>query len=134
VARRGAAKERFLREARAAAALEHDHIIPIFRVGEDRGIPYIAMRAQGNEPRRLAQQKRPLAMPQILRIGREVAKGRPPRTNGVSSIATSSRRISGSTPRPGEVKIIDFGLASGEGGQRPSRAAARSSLAAVHVP
>src|SRR5262249_34287365 len=37
------ARKRFLREARTAAAIDHDHIIPIFQVGEDRGIPYLAM-------------------------------------------------------------------------------------------
>ncbi len=36
-------RERFLREARAAARVEHDHICPIYQVGEDRGIAYIAM-------------------------------------------------------------------------------------------
>src|SRR5207302_2515059 len=37
------AKQRFLREAQTAAAIEHDHIVPIFQVGEDRGVPFIAM-------------------------------------------------------------------------------------------
>jgi hypothetical protein len=36
-------RTRFLREARAAASVEHDHICPIYQVGEDRGIPFIAM-------------------------------------------------------------------------------------------
>ena len=38
-----AAKERFLREARVAAALEHESVVPIYYVGEDNGIPFLAM-------------------------------------------------------------------------------------------
>src|SRR5208282_6521847 len=37
------ARERFLREARATAALEHDHVVPIYQIGADKGIPYLAM-------------------------------------------------------------------------------------------
>ena len=36
-------RKRFLREAQAAAAVEHDHIVPVYQVGEDRGVPFIAM-------------------------------------------------------------------------------------------
>src|SRR3954471_20522484 len=37
-------RERFLREARLAAALEHPAIIPIYDAGEVDGVVYIAMR------------------------------------------------------------------------------------------
>src|SRR5689334_6988401 len=37
-------RERFVREARAAAALEHPHVIPIHYAGEEDGVGYIAMR------------------------------------------------------------------------------------------
>jgi serine/threonine protein kinase len=70
-----ASQQRFLREARAAAALEHDHIVPIFHVGEDRGAPYIVMPFLKGEPldeRLKRTEQMPLA--DTLRIGREVAK------------------------------------------------------------
>src|SRR5262249_38251390 len=36
-------RERFLREARTAASVHSDHVCPIYQVGEDRGVPFIAM-------------------------------------------------------------------------------------------
>src|SRR5436305_15342599 len=37
------ARERFLDEARAVAALHHDHIVPIFQVGQEGSTPFFAM-------------------------------------------------------------------------------------------
>src|SRR5262249_9768574 len=42
-AARADARQRFLREARAAAAIKHDHVVTIYQVGEDRDVPYLAM-------------------------------------------------------------------------------------------
>lgn len=36
-------RRRFLQEARAVAALEHDYIVPIYQVGEERSIPFLVM-------------------------------------------------------------------------------------------
>ena len=70
------AKQRFLREARAAAALKHDHIVTIYQVGEDRGAPFLAMEfleGESLDDRLKREGKLPLA--EVLRIGREMAEG-----------------------------------------------------------
>jgi serine/threonine protein kinase/WD40 repeat protein len=42
--------ERFLREARTAAALHHTNIVPIFDVGQSYGVPYYAMQFIDGKP------------------------------------------------------------------------------------
>jgi serine/threonine protein kinase len=36
-------RRRFLQEGKAAAAVSHDHVVPIFQVGEANGVPFLAM-------------------------------------------------------------------------------------------
>ncbi len=76
VAARPESKARFLREARATAALSHDHIVQIYQVGEDRGVPFIAMQYLAGESLQ-TRFKRSGRLPQreVARIGREVALG-----------------------------------------------------------
>ena len=37
-------RERFLRESRIAASLDHPHVIPIYQAGEEDGLLFLAMR------------------------------------------------------------------------------------------
>jgi serine/threonine protein kinase len=76
LARSQSSRQRFLREARAAAALAHDHIVPIFHVDEDRGAPYFVMPfLKGESLEQRLQPRRPLPLADILRIGGETARG-----------------------------------------------------------
>ena len=89
-------RQRFLRKAQATAALEHDHIVHIYEVGQHHGLPFLAMQRLRGETL-AARLSRPPRLPlaEVLRIGREIATGLQPRTSVAWCIATSSPRISG---------------------------------------
>ena len=54
LARDDAFRQRFIRESRAAAAVDDPHIIPVFEAGEAAGVLFIAMRyVQGRDVRSL---------------------------------------------------------------------------------
>ncbi|HEX2104664.1 MAG TPA: protein kinase [Solirubrobacteraceae bacterium] len=56
------ARERFLREARAAASIEHPHVIPLLHAGDADGTPYLVMRfVDGDDVRTLVRRAGALA-------------------------------------------------------------------------
>ncbi len=70
------AKDRFLREARAAAAIDHDNVVSIYEVDEDRDIPFIAMQyLRGESLKTRVDRLGTLNQREALQIGREVADG-----------------------------------------------------------
>jgi Leucine-rich repeat (LRR) protein len=69
-------KGRFLREAQATAALEHDNVVPIYAVGEDRGIPFIAMQyLKGESLKDRLDRDTRLTPLMVVRLGKEIASG-----------------------------------------------------------
>jgi serine/threonine protein kinase len=109
------AADRFRREARAAAALDHDHIVPIYQVGEEQGVPFLAMPMLKGETLDacLAKCGR-LGWHDVARLGRDVADG----LAAAHAAGLVHRDI-----KPGNIwleerasgswraKILDFGLA-----------------------
>ena len=72
----GTARQRFAREAQAAAAVVHDNVIPIFGVNEFNNLPYFVMPYVGG----LSLQKRidndgPLELAELLRVAAQTAAG-----------------------------------------------------------
>lgn len=76
IATQANSRARFLREARAAAAINHRNIVDIYLVGEDQGTYFIAMPLLAGESlkTRLGRLGR-LEQDEVLRIGRETASG-----------------------------------------------------------
>ncbi|HEV3258552.1 MAG TPA: serine/threonine-protein kinase [Gemmataceae bacterium] len=70
------ARQRFLREARSAAAVSHEHVIAIHAVDEADGLPYLVMEyVAGESLQERLDRGRPLSLEEILRIGTQTASG-----------------------------------------------------------
>jgi serine/threonine protein kinase len=70
------ARERFAREARAAAAIVNDHVVPIHNVETEHATPYLVMQyIAGHSLQARLDRDGPLDVCEILRIGMQVAIG-----------------------------------------------------------
>ena len=104
-------RERFLREARAAGALQHPNIVTVYDLGEAEGQLFIAMElVEGTDLSDLIAARDPLALERKLDIVIEVLQGLSyAHDRGVihRDIKPSNVRVASD----GRVKIMDFGIA-----------------------
>jgi serine/threonine protein kinase len=102
--------ERFKREARNAAQLNHPNIITIFDFVEEEGHLYMVMELlEGQDLKELIKSGAPLTMEQILSIMEQIADGLGfAHSKGVIHRDLKPANIHVS--RNGQVKILDFGL------------------------
>ena len=106
------AKDRFLREARAAARISSDHVVNIYEADEIDGTPYIAIQLlQGYPLDAYLRKKGSPSLTQVMRIGREIALGLVSAHKlGLVHRDIKPGNIWLEAPN-GRVKLLDFGLA-----------------------
>jgi len=111
-----AAKERFLREACAAAKISHDNVVIVHEADERDGVPYIAMQLlQGYPLDEYLKKKGTPALHHLIRIARETALG----LEAAHKLGLVHRDIKPANlwleAPNGRVKVLDFGLAKSVG-------------------
>ncbi len=103
-------RERFLREAQAAAALDHPNICTIYEIDEDAGRTFLAMAFIAGLTVKDKIAQRPLKLDQALDITIQAAQGlQAAHERGIVHRDIKSANLM-VTPQ-GQVKIMDFGLA-----------------------
>ncbi len=71
----GIARQRFAREARAMAAVSHEHVVPVFAVEEHLGLPYLVMEyIPGTSLEHYLRRHGPLDVLAVIRVGLQVAQ------------------------------------------------------------
>jgi serine/threonine-protein kinase len=110
LARQPEPRERFLREAQAAGALQHPNIVKIYDIGATGGQPFIAMEfVDGADLERVMQEMR-VSLERKIDLLRQICEGlHHAHARGIvhRDVKPSNIRV---TPA-GEVKIMDFGIA-----------------------
>src|SRR5882757_1324601 len=109
VADRSELRERFEREARTIASLNHPHICTLFDIGQQDGINYLVMEYLEGETLAWRLLKGPLPLDQVLRYAIEIA----------DALDKAHRKgITHRDLKPGNImltktgtKLLDFGLA-----------------------
>jgi serine/threonine protein kinase/formylglycine-generating enzyme required for sulfatase activity len=70
------ARQRFLREARAVAALKHPNIVTVYRVEQEGDVPYLVMELlEGETLEERLKREGQLPLTEAVRIARETAEG-----------------------------------------------------------
>ncbi|OWK42350.1 Serine/threonine protein kinase PrkC, regulator of stationary phase [Fimbriiglobus ruber] len=104
--------ERFLREARTLAAIKHENVVTVYQASRDARTTYLVMELlEGKSLSAHLAGRRPLPLPEILRISREIASGLAAiHQRGLVHRDIKPANIWLEAPH-GKVKLLDFGLA-----------------------
>lgn len=104
------ARARLVREARAAAALNHPHICAVYEVGEAHEQAFIAMELMEGEPLSAKLASGPLPPKEVLRYGLQLADALA-HAHARNVVHRDLKSTNVMITPEGRAKVLDFGLA-----------------------
>jgi hypothetical protein len=112
-------RERFDREARALAQLDHPNVVPLYQAGEENGVPFLVMPLLIGETLDSRLRRSPLSVPELIRLAGGVALGlEAAHQKGLihRDLKPSNLWLDGPTGEWERARVFDFGLVSGSAG------------------
>jgi formylglycine-generating enzyme required for sulfatase activity len=106
------ARKRFLREARSSARVRHENVVQVYAV-EEQPLPHLAMEfIPGETLQQRCDRIGPLEVPEVLRIGRQIAEGlAAAHATGLIHRDVKPANVLIERGPHEHVKLTDFGLA-----------------------
>ncbi|MBI3694297.1 MAG: protein kinase, partial [Acidobacteria bacterium] len=116
-------KTRFVREAQAAASLDHPNICTVYEIDEAEGRPFIAMAYIDGQSLKARVQAGPMKLEHALEVAAQVAQGLQ-EAHEKRIVHRDIKSANVMLTEKGQAKIMDFGLAQLAGQTRVTRTGA----------
>ena len=114
-------KSRFMREAQAAAALNHPNIITVYEVAEHQNRSYIAMEYVDGESLKDLAERKDLRLSEIMDFGVQISAGLA-KAHEAGIVHRDIKPQNVLIDKDGRARILDFGLAKLKGDIKITRA------------
>lgn len=108
--------DRFEREARAVAALNHPNIVAVYDVGRDHGISYLVTELVEGDTLRVLLERDRLPLRRAIELGAQIADGLAA-AHQIGIVHRDLKPENIMVTKEGRAKILDFGLAKREQGE-----------------
>jgi len=106
----GEARQRFLREARAASTLNHPNVVTVYEIGSEAGIDFIAMEFVSGDTLQALLRKRRLSIVEAVGYAVQAADALA-KAHAAGVVHRDIKPSNLAVTADGLVKVLDFGLA-----------------------